>query len=318
MTRFSGIHPRTRALSITLAAIAALVAPAALGGAAVADTPPPPTTWTVQVGSETPNQAIQGMAFLPTDVYVNAGDTVNWVANSAEIHTVTFLATGQPLLPFNPFSPADLFRQGGTVYDGASYYNSGVMTNVSDSGFPAVSDYSLSFPSAGNFTYYCLVHGEMMKGTVHVQPAGTAYPYTQKDYDRESRAQAHAITLDGLALQRTAMSQSDRHTVLEGADDGVAMVMRFIQPTVVVRVGETVTFVNNGMGAPHTVTFGTEPANPFVPAGDPTAFAGGDLNSGILLPGSSFSVTFTSAGSFSYLCALHDYMGMVGKVIVHN
>ncbi|HEU4762569.1 MAG TPA: plastocyanin/azurin family copper-binding protein, partial [Gemmatimonadales bacterium] len=97
---------------------------------------------------------------------------------------------------------------------------------------------------------------------------------------------------------------------------GIAMVMRFIRPSVTVHVGESVTFVNNGMAAPHTVTFGTEPANPFASTGDPTSFAGGDLSSGIQLPGQSFTVTFTAAGRFDYYCALHDYMGMVGTVVV--
>ena len=35
-------------------------------------------------------------------------------------------------------------------------------------------------------------------------------------------------------------------------------------------------------------------------------------------PGGSFTVTFTTVGSFSYFCGLHDYMGMAGKVIVVN
>ena len=43
-----------------------------------------PTTWTVQVGSESSSQAIQGMAFLPGNIYINAGDKVTWEANSAK------------------------------------------------------------------------------------------------------------------------------------------------------------------------------------------------------------------------------------------
>ena len=51
----------------------------------------------------------------------------------------------------------------------------------------------------------------------------------------------------------------DSNHVFAGADNGAVMVMRFLRPTVVVHVGDTVTFDNNGMGAPHTVTFGEEP-----------------------------------------------------------
>ena len=30
----------------------------------------------------------------------------------------------------------------------------------------------------------------------------------------------------------------------------------------------------------------------------------------------TFKVTFVKAGTFTYICALHDYMGMVGTVRV--
>lgn len=318
MRRFAGMHRLSRALPITIAALAALLLPAALAGPAMASDDDDARTWTVQVGSETPNKAIQGMSFLPKNIYVNAGDTVKWVANSAEIHTVTFLAKGKKLKEFDPFNPAELLQRGRHSYDGKSYYNSGVMSNVRDSGFPAVKRYSLVFPHTGNFTYYCLVHGKAMKGTVHVRRDDTSYPFTQKQYDRHSRAVERAIVRDGHALERIAEHQAGKHKVIEGADDGVAMVMRFFKPTIVIHVGEKVTFVNNGMGAPHTVTFGKEPANPFAKTGNPAHFTGGNLSSGVQGPDTKFTVTFKKAGTFKYICALHDFMGMVGKVIVQK
>ncbi len=81
-------------------------------------------------------------------------------------------------------------------------------------------------------------------------------------------------------------------------------------------VGQSVTFVNNGMAAPHTVTFGVEQPNVFAPYGDPTHFAGQPLNSGLFLPGGTFTVTFVKKGTYRYICALHDYMHMVGWVVV--
>jgi plastocyanin len=276
-----------------------------------------PQTWTVQVGEESPNQSIQGMAFLPADIYIHPGDTVHWVANSGEIHTVTFLADQSATTP-PPFSlPTDLFPSGGSTYTPGGYFTSGVMANVSDSGFPARTSYDLTFPAIGDFTYFCLVHGAMMKGTVHVE-SGTL-PFTQKDYDNQARATTRAIMLDGHTLWTQTRAAVDMHTVAMGADDGTAMIMRFVQPTVVIHVGQTVTFENNGMAAPHTITFGAEPANIFAPEGDPTNFTGGDLSSGIVppvAPFNTFTVTFKKAGTFHYYCALHDYLGMVGKVIV--
>lgn len=303
---------------MVIVALAALVVPLSLGTGAFASTPAGTQTFTVQVGSESRDQAIQSMAFLPSEVFVNAGDTVSWAANSAEIHTVTLLAAGQTLestQPFDPTNPLEALPQGGPVYDGSSYYNSGVMTNVTDSGFPAVTHYNLTFPAAGDYTYYCLVHGMAMKGVVHVRAAGTPYPFTQAQYDRQSQATERALLVKGYLLAGKTITQASRRVVIAGADNGTVMVMRFVSPITVVRVGETVRFVNNGMGAPHTVTFGQE-GNPFVPIGTPANYTGGQLNSGIMPPQSSFSVTFNRTGTFKYICALHDYMGMVGKVIV--
>lgn len=320
MRRIPGIHPEFHKLPLIVAAVVALATPLALAGPAGASTWSP-RSWTVQVGSESGDQEIQGMSFLPSEIVVNEGDTINWEANSAEIHTVTFLAEGQSLestQPFNPGVPDELLARGGKSYDGHSYYNSGLLANVAVPGLPVVKSYSLKFPREGDFTYYCLVHGMVMKGTVHVREEGSKYPHTQADYDRSSKSHEQAILEDGYRLDDSLAEQASNHKVLEGGDDGTAMIMRFVRQTVTVHRGDTVWFLNTGMGAPHTVTFGTEPANLFAPVGDPAQFSGGDLSSGILPPGSKFAVTFTATGTFRYICALHDYMGMVGTVIVKD
>ncbi|MBT2565466.1 plastocyanin [Arthrobacter sp. ISL-85] len=315
MKEYRGINFRFNKLAFIVAAVVALFASLAAAGPASADGQGH-RNWQVQVGSESWDQEIQGMAFLPSEIFINEGDTIHWRANSAEIHTVTFLASGQSLQEFNPFDPAQLGPVGGSSYDGHSYYNSGLLANVDVPGFPTAKDYSLAFPWEGDFTYYCLVHGMAMKGTVHVRDRGTEYPYSQGDYNRSSKAEERSIIRDGERLDASLADQATNHRVLAGGDDGVAMVMRFVRPTVTVHVGETVVFANTGMGAPHTVTFGTEPANVFAPSGDPWQFTGGNLNSGIILPGKDFTVKFQAEGTFDYICALHDYMGMVGKVKV--
>ncbi|MGH3498311.1 MAG: plastocyanin/azurin family copper-binding protein [Nocardioidaceae bacterium] len=317
MRRRSGISHLSRTLRVLVALLAATVVSVGLQGTASGDTVTRSHTWTVRVGEQSRHQAIQGMAFLPSHIWIDAGDSVVWRARAAEIHTVTFLATGQSLPAFNPGDPAQLFPVGGPVYDGSSYYNSGILANVADSGFPAQSGYSLRFPTAGNYTYYCLVHGAMMKGVVHVRPAGTPYRYTQADYNHQAKRAVRATLRDGYALMRATKREARQpRMVIMGADDGTAMLMRFYRRTVIVHVGQRVTFMNNGMAEPHTVTFGPERANIFAPYGDPTHFTGGQLNSGIIGPHGTFTVTFKRAGTFRYICALHDYMGMVGKVIV--
>jgi plastocyanin len=326
MTPHAENHRKRRLLRVLLASLTALLMPLAVSGTAFAEGKTDggkssSRTWTVQVGSESSDQAIQGMAFLPENVYVNAGDKVTWKANSAEIHTVTFLADGQSLESTQPFhftDPQAILKQGIDVYDGHSYYNSGVITNVSDTGFEQVKKYTLKFPDAGEFTYYCLVHGMAMKGTVHVRDAGTDYPYTQSQYDRQAKKQERDILRDGQKSWDVARDQADKHTVIAGTDNGISMVMRFVHQEIVVRVGESVTFVNNGMGAPHTVTFGAEPADPSAIYGSPGNFTGGDLNSGIMGPDTRYTVTFNKPGTFDYFCDLHDFMGMKGKVKVRN
>jgi plastocyanin len=291
---------------------AVLAAPAMAAPATTA-----PRTWRVMVSAETPNHAIQGMAFLPGTVWINAGDTIAWKANAGEIHTVTFLATGQALPPFNPADPTQILPQGGSVYNGTSYFNSGVMSDQgAASGFPAASTYSLTFGVPGDFVYYCLVHGTMMQGLVHVRPAGTRYPYSQEQYNHQIAAQTAAIIRDGKALWAETGEDATNHLVFAGADDGFAMIMRWINSNPTVHVGQSITFKNVSMAEPHTVTFGPEQGNIFVPYGDPTNFTGQPLNSGLFLPGATFTVTFKKAGTFAFFCGLHDYMGMVGTVRV--
>jgi plastocyanin len=280
----------------------------------------------VQVGEESRNQAIQGMAYLPKNIWIDARDTIRFEANSAEIHTVTFLADQSSKAtppPFNPGDPKQILPVGGHVYHPGNYYNSGLLSTMDAFFLPITDDYTLQFPKTGTFTYWCLVHGKVMKGTVHVRPAGTHYPFTQRQYDRHGAKLTRAIVKHGYHLWHETAEDATNHRVFTGNDDDIAMVMRFIRHTVHVHVGETVRFKNIGMDAPHTVTFGGErPSTPgqppsfFAPYGDPKHFGGGQLNSGILEPGSTFAVTFTKAGTYKYICALHDDMGMVGKVVV--
>ncbi len=320
--------PRSRAartLLGVLAALVALVVPLAGVGAAHATTTP--QTWTVRVGSQSPNMAIQGMRFLPGEITIDAGDTVQWLGNAAEPHTVTFFPNGAPqssIPPFDPTDPMQLLPQGGSTFAPNTYFNSGIINNVPAGGdfgpfppnVPHFNSYSLTFPDSGTYTYYCLVHGVMMVGVVHVQDAGTPYPFTQAQYDHQAQLQQLQLNVMGRHLWAQLFRSSTRDRVFLGDDNGAVMVMRFVRPTVVVHTGGSVSWENIGMGAPHTVTFGQEPPNPFLPVGDPTHYAGGDLSSGIVPPGGKFTVTFTKPGTYHYFCALHDFMGMTGKVIV--
>jgi plastocyanin len=128
-------------------------------------------------------------------------------------------------------------------------------------------------------------------------------------------------------------------------------VVRFIDGTVEIRAGDTVEWSNLDPIIAHTITFGPEPADLFDPSCGPSpgclvaldpdgalhatiTGTGQNVHSGFifaalegytgglpvpqlpLFPPSRFRVTFTAAGTYSYICSLHDNLGMVGKVIV--
>lgn len=304
----------------------ALLTPMALVSVAEsAQAVPTPVTWTVLVGNQTATMSIQGQRFLPGDITIDAGDSVTWKANSAEIHTVTFFADGAPQATLPPLNPTDVLqttRQGGDTMQAGTYFNSGILTTESTAAplpVPAYSRYTLAFPDAGTYNYYCLVHGVMMRGIVHVQAGGAPYPVTQDQIDGDAAWEAGAIIADGRSHWQALAAEAGRHKVFMGFDDGVSMLMRFVNRRVVIHKGERVRFLNTrSMGAPHTITFGRVPTGPaiFTPSGDPTRFRGGNLHSGIMPPGTKYVVTFNKVGKFHYVCALHRGMGMKGVVVV--
>lgn len=72
----------------------------------------------------------------------------------------------------------------------------------------------------------------------------------------------------------------------------------FAPGTVTVKVGTTVTWTNNDQD-PHTVT---------------STGTGGPLKSATLQNGEKYTYTFTTAGTFEYLCTIHPFM--TGTVVV--
>jgi len=71
----------------------------------------------------------------------------------------------------------------------------------------------------------------------------------------------------------------------------------FVSQSISIPVGGTVTWTNQD-SVPHTVT----------------STDGGPLNSGTMAPGSSYSYTFTKAGTYTYHCSIHP--SMTGTVVV--
>ncbi len=124
--------------------------------------------------------------FLPNTLEIKAGDTVRWVNHSeTEPHTVTFLGAGveqpedifvepQPNGPPKIIqNPMTLFRQGGEVYNGEGYFNSGFLGELNGQPLPGGTAYELTFDTPGDYPYYCILHasgpeGPGMAGTIRV------------------------------------------------------------------------------------------------------------------------------------------------------
>ena len=319
---------RPRRSSVFLAVFALLLAamPALLASNAHAASATKAKTWNVMVGAESSSGAIQTMAYGPKKIWINAGDTVHWVSKAMEPHTVSFIDDQHPAVEFSPSTTyMTEATSKGTMSKPGQFRSSGIMAPAPDALFPdAVKTYDLKFKKPGKYHYLCYVHGEAMSAVVVVRKAGTPYPHTQADYNSMTTKASNADIEHGLDLWDAAMGAADSHHVFAGAADMRVQVNRFIAPNVVVKVGDSVTFdmARNAFPVPHTITFGPPPANPFAPTGDPTNFQGAALSSGVILPPgfgpppSTFTVKFTKAGTYSYVCLIHAGMGMVGQVVV--
>ena len=212
---------------------------------------------------------------------------------------------------------------------------------------------TVTFSNPGNFKLSCLIHRDMT-GVLHVLDLSGSLPHDQGFYDEQAADQARDLgwttTAEGggraLSIRgtsRATVTTTGELVATEGGKQHLA-VMRFLPETIRVRVGETVEWTNIDPAEPHTITFGTEPAVPTALVGLNTPSSDSDgarhgtlpnatpdhasLNSGIIaaslqdqaaqtaLGVTRVRVTFTQAGTYNYICALHDELGMKGSVVV--
>jgi plastocyanin len=241
----------------------------------------------------------------------------------------------------------------GSSFDGSSCVSSGVLLLPEDANrFATAPTYSVVFTATGNFKFVCLLHADMT-GVVHVRNPSESLPHDQDFYDREAldqqaRIVGDASRLRGRGTPRDAMGGNDVAAgvgvivTTTGAGSQTASLMRFLRETINVRVGDTVEWTSLDPSINHTITFGVEPSDPRPPSGNVALTSDGarhavisspadSVNSGFLSPApqdranlaqsppgvTRFRVTFTSPGSYNYICAVHDQLGMKGTVIVH-
>lgn len=280
-----------------------------------------PQTWNVDAGAGDAT-GVAALKFYPAAFTVDAGDTVTWkVAGNA--HTISFLTAGQT--PPSPEDPAAQAPAGGSSFDGTAFTSSGIKFPA-----PGQDTYSLTFPTAGTYAFHCLIHPGM-QGTLTVAAAGTAYPQDQAAVTAAMQTAEAADIATGHALEAafspTTTTNSDgskTYHLASGLGSNSISILRFISSTLDVRVGDTVEWTNfDSGGEPHSVSFGPEPQDPsaVAPSGGASYAGTGWVSSGLFLGAPfpaphAYSLKFTKAGTYPYICVLHDVVGMHGSITV--
>ena len=302
----------------------------------------PATNWTVIVGGHPADNSVYANGFYPRELTIHVGDTVTWQFDG--FHNVAFLS-GAPPPQFaiqeggkTYGNPKVYFPAGRNTYDGIGFRNSG--TPQGDKPF----SYSLTFTKPGRYKYACTIHAGM-DGVVNVvrDPVAETPAAALKRGRVEQAASlaAAARAYDSLKPERRGSNVTVR---LVGNNADRYSVLRFTRRPLVVSVGTTVTWTVNDPFEIHTVTFRNgdkhmqfvlpEPqtngppklelnAAALTPTKRTTYDGTGYANSGLLFPAgnsaklpSSFSLTFTKAGTYEYWCYIHDEAGQHGIVIV--
>lgn len=194
------IHPGMSTKVVAKAAGASIATAAAVTARATAETAAAWTKATALAKTKAPaNTVFMGvggtttlLAFLPKQLTVKAGTTVNFVVKApSEVHNVAFgpkkyiegLMKKVDLLPMGPGSPnqvAPFFPygsepRGSYSYDGTNHGNGFLATPLNDdqpgappNGLAGASQ--VRFTKAGTFRYFCLIHGPDMSGSIVVTP----------------------------------------------------------------------------------------------------------------------------------------------------
>lgn len=302
-----------------------------------------PEGFVISAGLNDPEDAtIAVTEFLPETVTVPVGTDVTWEWNGTEPHSVTFLPAGTPL----PQGPPDesLFAPTPATgpVDGSALVNSGLVPM----GPGAPPPLELSFDTAGEYQYFCVIHPGMI-GTVEVVDDAAGSDTPEEVFERAENERAEWLE-EGRAAKKELLSADPEQssapdgstvwTVKMGATTEHTDVLAFAPTPVQAEVGDSIRFLNDSQ-APHTASFfgeGAEPiANPGDPRVDPPApgpspqalAATGFFNTGLLPPDAppgagppeavrSFTFTLPTPGTYAYVCILHAPSQMVGSIEV--
>jgi plastocyanin len=191
------------------------------------------------------------------------------------------------------------------VSNSTAVYSSGVLLAPNQS-------WVASFPTAGTFLYFCVLHPDMI-AQVNVLPAGTALPKNQSGYDTDTAAETAIIDTTATSLSarvRTApliepLQDGSKNITIDNGygDKSTKFSLNIFGPGFfTATVGDTITFILRDAMTGHTIAFngsnefyydpftvlanGTITTSKFFirSFGDNTNWAGQFVSGGLLLP----------------------------------
>ena len=334
---------KLKLLMIPLVAVAGV-----LGVSSYANAAHVPQTRTIHVGGG--GSGVAALDFFPDAITIQKGDTIHFSNPYEEPHTTTYVPgvpepmpvpdliipnPSGPGIVFNPlaFDPTNPAANALTDFDPHKYFNSGFMFKDAST--------DVVFNVTGNFKFICLFHHGM---EIDVSVVGAPITIeTQEALDKAGNAQRDGFITAGKALAAavtqtkvTDAGGASTWDLQAGATQGQADVVQFLPAgPLQINTGDSVKWTSI-TDTPHTVTFG-EPFNPFATIGQYTTFSpaaalpsggstysGGSANSGLMdksgqVPGgSSYTLAFTKAGTYTYVCLLHANQGMTGTIVVSD
>jgi plastocyanin len=305
--------------------------------------------WKATAGAQSKDMGKQAIAFLPNELWIHAGDSIMWTSAAGDIHTVSFFIAGQKYADFNTGCPG--FSPSGVSFDGSTCVSAPpfAMGQSFTIKFPVTGNFPLICLVHTHMTGVIHV---LAKNAVlphdqrfYDEQAEHQAHSLLADADQDKEHHGHGDMDDKLAASvisgKNGVAAGIGEMTGTGAGFQSLSILRFLGGTIEIHAGDTVQWTNLDPAMPHTVTFGVEPANPGPPSGNVSFdadgaghatihFVGEDAHSGIFgaapqdqvgvpqsPPGYTvFRVTFPHAGTYNYICSLHNDLGMVGKVVV--
>lgn len=289
------------------------------------------------------------MKFYPQDVQIFKFDTVTWVFNAPEPHTVSFIDGFS--IPFNPFDPRIVPLQqevGGDYFDNST--SNSVSSGLRVWGAP---NYTLTFNQTGNFPYLCAIHPSMV-ATLRVRDWNEALAKSADEVLAEGSnelASDSTYALGDFIKQANLLSpvqysiDSDGYRTWNVWDGvyaqpsgsnvtGVGPISAFdFYPgngVFNISQGDRIKFTNADQGI-HTLAL--QENSTFIPYNGTNyvvaylndsqvnlMFTGGFEDYGIVVPldpaRNSKTITFGKEGTFYVFCALHSDLGMHAQINV--